>query len=363
MKVVICPDSFKESLSSIEVCEAIEKGILKADKNISTVKIPLADGGEGTSGVLNSIYKGTKITLKAHDAYLRETDTYYYRKDNTAIIELAAVCGLEMIEKELRHPLNSSSYGFGEVIMHAINSGCDNILMGLGGSACNDGGIGMLEALGTRFFDFNHNEIKANIASIEKISYFELKKYPDIKFKAACDVKNPYIGPMGASYVFGPQKGATIEELDILEHKLQHLDSLFHLGKIESTGAAGGTSGALYLLNTELVSGIELILKESGLEKELQDADLCISGEGSIDSQSINGKTISGVASLCKKYKVPLICFGGRIASDLDSLYKAGVSAVFSICDRPKSLDEALKDGSFCLENTVYNVIKLVKKF
>ena len=363
MKVVICPDSFKESMSSIEAADAIERGVLKADKNIKTVKIPLADGGEGTSTVLNEIYKGRKVTLKAHDAYMRLRDTYYYRKDNTAIIELAAVCGLEMIEKDLRHPLYSSSYGFGEVIMHAINSGCDNILLGLGGSACNDGGIGMLSAMGTRFYDSKHNELSAMIANIDMIDSYKLKKYPDIKFKAACDVKNPYTGKQGATYVFGPQKGADKQELDILENKLKHLDSLFHLSEIESTGAAGGTSGALYLLGTKLISGIELILSESGIEKELMDADLCISGEGSIDAQSSNGKTISGIAALCKKHDIPLICFGGRTDKNLDSLYCAGVSAVFSICDRPKSLEEALKEGPFYLEDTVYNVMRLIKNF
>ena len=360
MKILICSDSFKESMSSISACEAIARGLKKADNLIDTYIIPMADGGEGTSDVLNRLYQGKKIFVDAHDAYGRACKAYYYKKDHTAIIELAAVCGLEMIEKELRHPLNSSSYGMGEVILHAINAGCNNILIGLGGSACNDGGIGMLEALGTKFYDKDNNLIKASIANIEQIARVDIKKYPEINFKVACDVTNPNIGPNGATYVFGPQKGANKEELAILENKLCHLDTLFHLSNIASTGAAGGCSGALYLIDGKLISGIDMILNESGIDEKLKEVDLCISGEGSIDEQSVNGKTISGIAKRCKKYNVPLICLAGALKGNLSPLYEIGVSSLFSITDRPKSLNEALLEGEQALENCSENIARTI---
>lgn len=363
MKILICTDSFKESMTSIEAATAIEKGIKKVMPLANCKIIPMADGGEGTSAVLNSIYKGKKVLLEAHDAYGRLCTTYYYRKDNTAIIEIAAISGLEMIPMELRHPLNSSSYGLGELMMHAINAGCTSLLIGLGGSACNDGGIGMLKALGTKFYDNNNNLLDVNISNIELINKVELKKYPDINIEVACDVNNPYTGKNGATYTFGRQKGASDKELEILESKLIHLDSLFNISNTKGTGAAGGTSGALYLVGGKLISGIDMILDKFKIDDELVDTDLCISGEGSIDSQSINGKTISGIAKRCKKHNVPLICFGGKIKGDMTSLYEAGVSAVFSINDRPKTLEEALKEGETALENCTENVLRIIKAF
>ena len=362
MKILICTDSFKESMTSIEACKAIEEGIKKVSTQIETQIIPMADGGEGTSTVLNRIYQGEKVFTKAHDAYNRDCLSYYYRKDNTAIIEIAAVSGLEMIPLELRHPLNSTSYGMGEVMMDAINHGCNNLLIGLGGSACNDGGIGMLEALGSKFYDLDGNIIRASIENIERIHRVELKKFPDISIKVACDVTNPYIGKKGATYVFGPQKGATKEDLDILETKLSHLDHLFKLKDIEATGAAGGCSGALLLIGGKLESGIDMILNESCIDEKLKNCDLCISGEGSIDEQSINGKTISGIAKRCKRYNVPLICLAGRLKGDLSSLYEIGVTAAFSINDRPKTLEEALKEGKEALSRSTENIIRLFYK-
>ncbi|MGN1277278.1 MAG: glycerate kinase [Floccifex sp.] len=361
MKIVVACDSFKESMSALQACKAIERGIHSMDSNIEVVCIPMSDGGEGSALVLNETLKGEKIYIEAHNAYLEKIETYYYRKEDVALIEMALVCGLEMIPIEKRHSIHSSSYGMGEVMKHAIEHGCTSLIIGLGGSATNDGGIGMLASLGCQFFDEQGKELEPVISNILKMKTIHWTSFPGISIQVACDVQNPYCGIHGATYTFGKQKGATQKELEYLETCLTHLNSLLKIHNAPCTGAAGGTSGALYALGAKLCSGIELVIQQTGFEQALMDADYCFTGEGSIDFQTKNGKTIAGIASMCKKHKIPLIAFAGRITHDISELYEMGLTSCFSITNEAKSLQDALKDGEICLEKTVENVIRLLK--
>ena len=358
MKIVVACDSFKESMSALQACKAIQRGIHKVDSSIDVECIPMADGGEGTSKVLNEFYKGNKIICNALDAYGREIEAYYFRKEDLAIIEMACVCGLEQIETVMRHPLQSSSYGLGQVIFHAIDHGCKTLLIGLGGSATNDGGLGMLGALGSHFYDEDHKELEPIIKNIPLIESVSLCSYPDVQIQVACDVTNPYCGLQGATYTFGKQKGATKEELGLLESYLCHLNTILNIHNHPRTGAAGGTSGALYAIGAQLCSGIELVMKHTQFEKRIMDCDYCFTGEGSFDEQSLNGKTISGIASICKKHAIPLIVCAGKVK--LNSCIEKGILACFSILNEISSLENALKEGEKNLEKTSENIMRLL---
>ena len=358
MKIVVACDSFKESMSALQACKAIQRGIHKVNSSIDVECIPMADGGEGTSKVLNEFYQGKKVTCQALDAYGREIEAYYFRKEDLAIIEMACVCGLEQIETVMRHPLQSSSYGLGQVIFHAIDHGCKTLLIGLGGSATNDGGLGMLGALGSHFYDEDHKELEPIIKNIPLIESVSLCSYPDVQIQVACDVTNPYCGLQGATYTFGKQKGATKEELGLLESYLCHLNTILNIHNHPRTGAAGGTSGALYAIGAQLCSGIELVMKHTQFEKRIMDCDYCFTGEGSFDEQSLNGKTISGIASICKKHAIPLIVCAGKVK--LNSCIEKGIVACFSILNEITSLENALKEGEKNLEKTSENIMRLL---
>ena len=373
-KIVIACDSFKESMSASVACKAIEKGIQEGyDKNIETILLPLADGGEGSAKVIGEAMHLPMVTVATCNPYLEEMKaTYYFDNDKKlAIIEVASSCGIDLIDKEKRDPTRALSYGFGIMIQDAIKRGSKEIVLCLGGSVTNDGGYGMLKALGAIFYDENNQELPLSIASIEKVRRIDISKIKELlgtcTLKVASDVTNYYIGPHGATYTFGPQKGATKSQLEYLEDSLVSFNEAMKtslqidLSKVEKTGSAGGIGGALYCIGATLCSGIDLILELVNFKEVIKDANYIFTGEGSIDGQTIHGKTISGVAKMAKLQQIPVIALAGRVTSDASNLYDIGVTAMFSITNEAKELKQALLDGEISLIETTRNIIKLIK--
>lgn len=370
-KIVIACDSFKESMSAKEACKAIEKGIKAVDRTIDCLSIPMADGGEGTTEILMEAANCLPVFLTVHDPIHRLIDiSYGMNQDGLAIMDVALACGLNLIPKDKRDPTKALSTGVGEMIKDAIINGAKEIIIGLGGSGTNDGGFGLLYALGAVFYDSNDKKLPLSYQSIIKINRIDLSKVNELlkncQIFVASDVENVFTGLHGATYTFGKQKGASLKQLDILEKSLLHFQGIvekqYHidLSKIAKTGGAGGIGGALYLIKAQLVSGINLVLDKVEFEKQIKDANYIFTGEGSIDGQTINGKTISGIIKIAKKYHVPVIALAGRINQDATNLYDLGLTAMFSITNEAKPLKEALKDGKSSLMLTTQNIIRLL---
>lgn len=373
MKVLVAIDSFKEAFSAVDGCKYISEGLQAGLNDAQIFQVPMADGGEGTCEVLASSCNAKKIECNAYNALREEVNTHYYinEEEQVAIIESAAICGLEMIPVEKRNPLISTSYGLGQLILDAIHRGAKKIIIGLGGSATNDAGVGMLHAMGAKFYQ---NEEELNIVEVMDLQHITKIDIDDIdvllkdvELVIASDVENPFVGPMGATRIFGSQKGASEEDIEVLEKQLVAFCELvlhtfgIDLNGIKGSGAAGGLGGALLLIHGDMQKGIDLVIKETKLEEYIKQSDVVISGEGSIDAQSANGKTISGIAKLCKKHNTLFICIGGRVIDDLTPLYELGVDAVFSIAQAPKSLPQALIDAPRCVEEVAYNIARLLE--
>lgn len=370
--ILIACDSFKESMSAFEACHAIERGIKKSCPSINTYIIPMADGGEGTCDVLANTIDGKTITIDVCGPLMQRVQASYIydKKNRIAIMEVAEACGLHLVPDNLRNPLKTTTYGVGEMIKDAIKKGAKSIYIGLGGSATNDGGLGMLNALGAKFTDENNVEIR-EVEQLNKLQNIDLYDVFSLIHKTQItilsDVNNPFIGENGATYVFSKQKGATLHQRDILEHCLKQYNEIvkkqysIDLSVVQKTGAAGGLGGAFYLLNANMTNGIDTVLKMTDFENYVQKCDFILTGEGSIDFQTINGKTISGILNIAKKYHKPVIAFAGRVTQDIDELYEAGLTACFSITNEAKSLECALKDGKLSLEHTSFNVYQIIK--
>ncbi len=372
IKFVIAPDSFKESMDAFEAAEAIKEGIEKVFKDSEIVMIPMADGGEGTSEVIINAQKGEfrKVKVIGPTGAVIEAEYGYILKDKKAVIEIAAACGLHLVDVEKRNPLYTTTYGVGEMIKDALDTGAKHLIIGLGGSATNDGGLGMLQALGAKAYDVNNEELGLGGKVLSKIVRLDLseldKRLKDTVIEVACDVENPLIGSKGATFVFGPQKGADSSILDELEKGMinysQVVKSTFgiDISSMPKAGAAGGLGGAFILLGCDMMRGIDMVLKNTGFEEKIKDADYIFTGEGSIDFQTQYGKTISGIAKMAKKYNIPVIVLAGKIGDGIDDLYNMGVTAVFGIIDRPKSLEEALKEGYKSILKTSENAARLL---
>lgn len=373
MNIVIAPDSFKGSLTAREVCNYIENGIKKVITDVDIIKVPMADGGEGTVQSLVDATLGKIINKKVKGPLLNEVEAFYgiLGDGKTAVIEMAAASGLTLIEKDERNPLKTTTYGTGELIKDAIDKGCSKIIIGIGGSATNDGGAGMAMALGAKFLDKKGNSIGlgggelGNIEEIDLTSFNSILK--DVTIIAACDVDNPLCGENGASYVYGPQKGATKEMVEILDENLLHYGKLLELKFNKSiidypgAGAAGGLgAGLLVFLDAELKRGIDIVIEVTGLEEKVQEADLVITGEGQMDFQTSFGKTPYGVAQISKKYNKPVIAIAGGIGDGAEELYNKGIDSIFSIVDKPLSLEEAIKNSKELLENSAERIIRLI---
>lgn len=374
-KIVIASDSFKGSLTSKQVAESIEKGIFNVFPNCVTDKVFIADGGEGTVDALVETLKGDLITVKVHNPLMRPVHAYYGIIENgtTAIIETALASGLTLIAQEERNPMKTTTYGTGELIKDALLRGCRRFLIGIGGSATNDAGTGLLQALGYRFFDSTGNELGKGgeiLSKIERIDDSQvIKEIKNSEFIVACDVKNPFSGKTGASYVFAPQKGADQEMVEMLDAGLKHFAGIvkryygIDIDNIPGSGAAGGMGGGLKaFLNASLVSGINIVLETIDFESRIKNADLIITGEGKLDAQTAMGKAPRGVLEMAQNNNIPVIAIGGSVEA-YNELNKQGFTAVFPVLPAPVTLEKALEPdfAKANIENTITQIIRIIK--
>lgn len=374
MKFVLAPDSFKESMTAKKAALAMEKGIKAVFPDAECVIVPMADGGEGTVESLVSMTNGEMIKTEVLGPLGESVIAEYglLGEGETAVIEMASASGLELIKPEDRNPLLTTSFGTGQLIKHALDKGVSRFLIGIGGSATNDGGAGMLQALGVSFKDENGKELSFGggaLGSLHTIDVSGLdERIKHVKFDVACDVTNPLIGENGASAIFGPQKGATAEMVHVLDQNLLHFADVMkeQLGQdiahMDGAGAAGGLgAGLIAFLNAELKKGIDLVIEYTELEEQVKGADYVFTGEGSIDAQTLFGKTPYGVASTAKKYSVPVIAFAGRIGNGVESLYDNGFLAIIGILKGVTPLEEALNSGEANLAFAAENICRVLK--
>ena len=374
MRIVIAPDSFKECLSATQVAEAISAGILKVAPETEIISLPFADGGEGTVKAIVTATGGKIVPTPSVDALNRPIQSFYgiLGDGKTALIEMAAASGIEMISPEERNPLITSTFGTGLLLKAAIDAGFTTIILAIGGSATNDGGAGMAQALGFDLQDRNGEPIGqggGSLADLHSINYWHVHPLlSTVKITVASDVRNPLLGISGASLVYGPQKGATPEMVETLEINMTHFAILLqqefgaNFAEIPGSGAAGGLGfGLLAFCKAEMVSGFELINQLTHLEEQIGQASLVFTGEGKIDEQTAFGKTISGVAKLAKKYKVPVIALAGKLEGSFTELHNQGVSSVFSIADRPMSMEESKNRAAELLAGTTEQIMRMLK--
>lgn len=355
MKVVIAIDSLKGSLSSMEAGMAIKDGILAAKPDAEVIVKPLADGGEGTTDALIEGMNGERIDLTVTGPMHTPVDAYYgYLKDtNTAVMEMASAAGITLVPDSEKNPLLATSYGVGEMINDAIQRGCRNFIIGIGGSVTNDGGIGMLKALGVRFLDENGEDAGEGGQALAKVARIDVSGMnPLLKechIQVACDVNNPLCGENGSTYVYGPQKGVTEDMKKTLDEAMAHFARVTSetlendYMNTPGAGAAGGLGYAfLAYTGAALTPGIELILDAVGLEEELSGADVVVTGEGRLDFQTAMGKAPVGVARLAKKYNAKVIAFAGSVTKEATACNKEGIDAFFPILRSVCTLAEAM---------------------
>jgi len=375
MKILIAPDSFKGSLTAQQFCDIAERAILKVASSFIVKKVPLADGGEGTVEALIWNTKGeikTKI-VKGPLGQPVEARFGILGDGVTAVIEMASASGLPLVPKDKLNPLETTTYGTGELVKEALDLGCTTIIMGIGGSATNDGGAGMLQALGFKLLDKEDKPITWGAQGLLQLHRIETEdkdpRIKDTRFLIACDVNNPLYGPNGAAYVYGPQKGATVDTLPLLDEALRNFDKVIkkylnrEVAEVPGSGAAGGFgAGLLAFIDGNLKPGFEIIKDTINLEEIMKDKkfDLVITGEGQINYQTVNGKLPVGVANLAKKYNIPVIAFVGSIGEGADMVYQAGIDSIMSVIDRPMDLEEALDNAEDLLEKAITRFIRMV---
>ncbi|MGI6004387.1 MAG: glycerate kinase [Christensenellales bacterium] len=374
MRVVIAPDSYKGALSAIEIANAIEAGVLAADPEANVDKIPMADGGEGTVNTLLMSMGGKTVSVQVHDPLGRMVDSYYGITEDgtTAMIEMAAASGLPMLTKEERSPLTTTTYGTGELMIHALDAGCSRIIIGIGGSATNDGGLGMAQALGIVFRDENGEALGMvgggslkKVKSIDVSGAHEALSRCDIQ--VACDVNNPLCGPNGAAAVFGPQKGATPSLVAELDENLAYFAKLIKkqldrdVLDVPGAGAAGGLgAGLMAFTNARLRPGIEITVEASRMSERIAKADLVFTGEGQTDFQTMYGKVPVGIGRVAKEHNVPVICLSGAIRKGYEEVYDHGVTAAFSIITKPMTLTESIENTTLNLRRAATACMRLM---
>ena len=373
MRILICPDSYKECLSARHVAEHIATGIKRVNSADEIKILPLADGGEGTVSSLVDATGGSIIWLKVHDPLLREIDSFMgiLGDSNTAVIEMASASGLALLKPRERDPWITTTFGTGELIRHALDKGCRKIIVGVGGSATNDGGMGAVAALGVRFLDENGRDLGPGGGALSRLARFDMtgldQRISECEIFVSCDVTNPLTGASGASFVYGPQKGADKAMTEKLDRNLQHYAACIkkYLGKdieqIPGGGAAGGLSaGLMAFADARMRPGFEMVSEITDLAGWIAWADLVITGEGKIDFQTSFGKTISGVASMAKDSNKPVIAIAGSLGEGHKNLYEKGIRCMVPLMDKPMSLEEAIKNAGVLLEDTAERVFKLV---
>ncbi len=378
MKITVAIDSFKGSITSVQAGEAVRRGIRRADPDVQVTVRPLADGGEGTVESLIAGMGGSRQQVTVSGP-LGKTVTCGYGvlekdgKARTAIIEMASAAGITLVPPEKRNPMETTTYGVGEMIRDAIQKGCRNFLIGIGGSATNDGGIGMLQALGFGFLDKDGKPVPAGACGLEKLERITddtvMPELLECRFRVACDVVNPLCGDQGCSAVFGPQKGADPEIIRYMDQWMARYAQLAKTvcpdadGNQPGSGAAGGLGFAFRtFLNASLEPGIQIVIEETGLEDEIRDADLVITGEGKLDAQTVMGKAPAGVAGLAKKYGKPVIAFCGAVGEGADRCNAHGIDAYFPIVRGVTTLEEAMNPewAAKNLADTAEQVYRLI---
>lgn len=374
-KIVIAPDSFKGNLTSLQVASCLEKGIKRVLPEAECIKIPMSDGGEGTVESMMDAAQGKFIEKRVKGPTGKPVTARYgwLAARKTAVIEMAQASGLPLLDDSEKNPLKTTTYGTGQLILDAIKQGAKTIIIGIGGSATNDGGAGMAQALGVRFLDAEGREIKElgcgemliKIAAMDMQALDE--RVNDIDIIVACDVENPLCGKKGAAHVFGPQKGATPEMVATLDANLGYFGKLIkqRLGKevsrVPGAGAAGGLgAGLMAFTGARLKSGIDIVLEATGLERCIQDADIVITGEGRVDFQTAFGKTPAGVAKAAKKHNVPVVAIGGALTDDARKVFEYGIDSMASAAVKTMSLEEAMRDARTHLANAAERVIRTV---
>jgi len=368
MQILVVPDSFKESLSAKEVANAIARGIHSVDSEISVKQFPFSDGGEGALDLLQNLFEGELVTTSTIDAMGRSIKAPYFRfaDRKAAWVELSQASGLAQIEVDKRNPMLASTYGTGLQIRHALDHGAAEIYLGIGGSATNDGGTGILSALGGLFSDAEGEMLLPGGGFLTELDHIDVEAIPQFELKVACDVSNPLLGKQGATAVYGPQKGVTPEMEPQLEAGLtnfrKHIELLTQksIAEVPGAGAAGGCAAGLHgLLGAELASGFELLAELSNLELRIKEANLVITAEGRIDGQSLEGKLPVGVAKLAKKHHKPIVVLAGSIGGNLDPLYALGINSIFSIQNGPCTLKESMDNTAELIESTAQRVFRL----
>ncbi|KIS42181.1 glycerate kinase [Kosakonia radicincitans] len=374
MKIVIAPDSYKESLSALEVATAIERGFREIFPSAEYIKIPVADGGEGTVEAMVAATNGRIVKVAVKGPLGEQAEGFYgiSGDEQSAFIEMAAASGLEMVPPAKRDPLITTSWGTGELIRHALDAGVKHIIIGIGGSATNDGGAGMVQALGAKLLDEQNRQIAPGGAALESLARIDLrdldKRLAGCRIEVACDVTNPLTGEAGASAVFGPQKGATPEMIARLDKALAHYAEIIardldiDVLNLAGGGAAGGMGAALYAFcGAELRQGIEIVTDALALDKHVRGADLVITGEGRIDSQTVHGKVPVGVAKVAKRYNIPVIGIAGSLTADVGVVHDHGIDAVFSVLYTICTLEKALANAGENVRMTARNVAAVLK--
>ena len=373
MKILIAPDSFKGSATSSKAAEAIGKGVHTVFPDADLIKIPVADGGEGTVEALTDSMHGEIISRRVKGPLGEEVNAEYgILPGKVAVIEMASASGLPLVPDNKRNPLITSTYGTGQLILDALNMGCTEIILGIGGSATNDGGTGMARALGYNFLDSSGNELKEGGGSLINLAEIDDSEVDGsifkTKFFVACDVTNPLTGLEGASHIYGAQKGASSGDIEILDGALGKLAAVVSKKyarvneDIPGAGAAGGLGyGLMEFCGGELKSGIEIVLDLIKFDDYLEGVDLVISGEGRIDGQSIYGKVPVGIAGRAKKKDIPVLVVVGAIGSEVDAVYDHGIDAVMSSVNKAMSLEEAMSRSYELLVDSSSRAMRMIK--
>lgn len=370
---ILVPDSFKGTLSAIEVCNIMKSSIKNLYKDANIISVPVADGGEGTVDAFLYALGGEKKSVWVSDAFNEQKILAHYAmlKDNIAVIEMATCAGLPLVKNRLE-PDKTTTFGVGELIIDAINSGAKKIILGLGGSATNDGGCGMASALGVKFKDEQDQEFIPTGGTLSQIYKIDMNniysKIKDVEFISMCDVDNSLCGKLGASAVFAPQKGADEDMVKLLDEGLAHLakiikrDLHIEVKDIKGAGAAGGLgAGSIAFLQSKLTKGIDVILDTINFDELVSKADIVFTGEGKFDSQSLHGKVVMGVANRSQKYKTPVIVVTGAIGENIQEAYNKGITAIFSINKEPMEFSKSALKSKENMILTMENILRLLK--
>lgn len=374
MRILIAPDSFKGSLSAVAVADAIEQGLRKVVLAADIKKIPMADGGEGTVEAIITAVGGDIHHQKVIGPLGEEVKAFFgvLGDGATAVIEMAAASGLPLVPEDKRNPMNTTTYGTGQLIRAAMDKGCNRVIIGIGGSATNDGGVGMAQALGVKFYDAEGRVIDGFGGKVlEHIAHIDIndmdKRVKDVDITVACDVTNPLCGPSGAAAIYGPQKGATPEMVEELDRGLANLavvikkDLGIDIKDMPGAGAAGGLgAGLVAFLGASLKPGMDIMIDVTHMDELVSQYDLVITGEGRTDEQTVFGKVPVGVASVAKRHDKPVVCLSGSLGDGAERVYEHGVDALFSIIDRPMDLAAAMSHTAELLEHSAISIFRLL---